>query len=276
MQMITANSGSQTMHLPDIPSVYRIYKNLETDPREKVASRKKVHDDILSLLENRKTTAPSMVRIADYLLGSQWRVFEPDTIRLDLASFSTEIPPVNIDKLLATQTLFKRDFFFWDANVFENTIMPFNDQPAKPEVLQYPPVSFIAWTVELMEVLFRDKMIHLDLDMELKDMFDYEPATYTAVVAHSRGWVTLPKQLSFAEAPFDRMVHERDPDYADELIEKTKSRLGEIGDRNPDEISLSDTAVDKQVGKRLACRRYIKDEQARLKKEMSTLREHLL
>jgi hypothetical protein len=168
---------------------------------QKPAPSSQKHDAARALLRDSHTSATACTYAVEVLYGGQVRAWEPESLWLSLSRDDVDIPLVNRDKILAAHTLLMLPAFWWEVNIFENTVMAFNDMDIAPDTLQEATPGQISWGVFEAELLFTQS--------EIKETptFDREPTAYTATILHRAGYVLAPDLLQFAQPLLDKMVN---------------------------------------------------------------------
>lgn len=132
------------------------------------------------------------------LLGTQWMVWEPQTLWIELSKQGIDISEGNRSQIMAARALISTQRFWYDANVFEKTCTAFNNEEIQADALEDAPVAYITWAVwEAEEILKHHELSH---DVE----FDREPIEYTGVQLFREGFVIPPPGLSWASAALDK------------------------------------------------------------------------
>lgn len=168
---------------------------------KKPAPSDQKHDTARALLRDPLTSATACTYAVEVLYGEQARAWEPESLWLSLSRSDVDVPLVNRDKILAAHTLLMLPAFWWEVNIFENTVMAFNDMDVSADTTHEATPGQISWGVFEAELLFTQS--------EIKETpeFDREPIAYTAAVLHRAGYVLAPDLLQFAQPALDRMVN---------------------------------------------------------------------
>jgi len=164
------------------------------------------------VLEDSAACGLAVYHAFQQFFGEQVDTWEPESVRLEAKSRDLVIPQENYDAYHALRAVRLHPAFFWDANVFENTVMCLNKLPMEPGEIQAPTPPEIAWGVWQVE------------EFEPTEWdYDYEPVSYAAVICKAYGLVCCPHELCFAE---DRLI-ELTPEH-DELRSEVKKRWSEL------------------------------------------------
>jgi hypothetical protein len=211
------------------------------------------------ILLDEDATASAVFESAKRVLGPGFVAWEPETIWLDLADEDVDVDLENRDKLLACITLLVTRSFYWDAAVFENTSMAFNDIPSAPEALQEASPAEMSWAVFEAQYLLRR-------EYQNEGEFDYEPAKYAAVSLFRAGFLVAPEMLSFAQEELDRLNQgHRD------LKPQVEQRWSKLDKTKLTELELDETPLDIQTGYLAAVHLYVEERARRLKREIASL-----
>lgn len=164
------------------------------------------------------------------VFGEQVDAWEPESVRLEARDKNLDISQESWDAYQALRSVRLHPVFFWDANVFENTILALDGIPMEPGEIQAPLPPHIAWGVWQVE------------EFEPTEWdYDYEPVSYVAVACKHYGLVCCPHELCFAE---DRL-RELTPEH-DNLRDEVKKRWSEI--QHPADQPFSEDPVGIQLG----------------------------
>lgn len=225
--------------------------------------RSKVADDgeVKQLLRAETTTAAALYAATKKLIGD-FLTWEPESIWLELQHHGVDLPPANRAKLNACIALHLVPAFYWDAGVFEKTIIAFDHTEPNPDVLEEARPEAIAWGVLEAEAVRR--MVG---DEQLE--FDSEPKAYAAVVLNRAGLVLAPDELSFCQDALDRLT----------VNDSHRGRVGEgwanLKVKDAEELRqhhFEESPVDVQLAHLAACRLYVRDKQAQQARELAALR----
>lgn len=210
------------------------------------------------ILQDGEATATGVSRAAELLLGHQIRNWEPESIWLELQDKGIDVPEVNRGKLLAVNSLLLEPAFYWDAGLFENTTLAFNNELVIPELLQEASPGMLSWAVYEAELL----MYREGLD----PMFDYEPARYAAVVLHRDGFVLAPELLVFAQEELDKLTRGHK-----DIIDEVKRRWEETDKTKLDTLELEEKPVDVQLGLLASVWLYVHERAERYRQDVAAL-----
>jgi hypothetical protein len=211
-----------------------------------------------AIMEDEGASATGVWRAAEMLLGHQIRNWEPESIWLEFQDTNIDVPVVNREKLLAANSLIVIPAFYWDANIFENTTLAFNNEPMMPELLQEASPGELSWAVYEAELL----MYSQGMDPH----FDYEPARYAAVVLHRDGFLLAPEMLVFAQEELDKLTRGHR-----ELREEVRSRWEKVDKTKLDTLELEEEPVDVQLGLLSSVWLYIHDRAEQYRKDVTAL-----
>lgn len=211
------------------------------------------------VLLNDESSATVIFETAKRVLGASFVAWEPESIWLELKDEGIDLSPINRDKLMATLTLIQTGSFYWDAAVFENTIMAFEHQYSSPEVLQEASPAQIAWGISEAEII-------LERNDKEKGVFDHEPTQYTAVSLHRAGLVVAPDLLEFAQEELDKL-NRGNLDIKEEVQKRWKA----LDKTRLDQLELSETPVDVQIGYLAAVYIHVAERAKQLKDELAQM-----
>lgn len=211
------------------------------------------------VLLNDESSATVVFETAKRALGATFMAWEPESIWLELKDEGVDLSPINRDKLMAVLTLIQTGTFYWDAAVFENTIMAFEHQHSSPEVLQEASSAQIAWGISEAELI-------LERNDKEEGVFDHEPAQYTAVSLHRAGLVVAPDLLEFAQEELDKL-NRGNLDLKDEIRKRWKA----LNKDKLDQLELGETPIDVQIGYLAAVYIHVAERAKQLKDELAQL-----
>jgi hypothetical protein len=140
-----------------------------------------------------------IVAVLDDLLGSEWREWEPETIKASLAKEAGTEPGDGVmDKIMAVKlALFRPELFYGRWQAFEKMAVAFNDR--RPEMTD-------------TERLSADEMANaVAIAQKLAGEGDFTPevAAYVATHLFDEGLVVAPPQLLFADAKLATLVRDQ-------------------------------------------------------------------
>jgi len=211
------------------------------------------------ILLDEDATASAVFEAAKRVLGPSFAAWEPETIWMDLEDAGIDLGLENRDKLLACTTLLATRSFYWDAAVFENTSMAFNDIPSAPDALQEASPGEMSWAVF-------EASYFLQREFQAEGSFDYEPAKYAAVSLFRSGFLVAPEMLAFAQEELDRLNQgHRD------LKPKVEQRWSKLDKAKLTELQLDEAPSDIQIGYLAAVHLYVEERARRLKREIAAL-----
>jgi len=213
-----------------------------------------------AVLKNEDSTAISILLALQRVLGNNsFLAWEPESIWLELADNDIEnFSRQNRDKILAIATLLMGDSFYWDALLFENTVLSFNNISIAPDAIQEASPGEISWGVFEAEILSQYAGYN--------GTYDYEPTRYTAASMHRDGLVLAPELLVFAQEELDKFNSDQK-----ELQEIVSERWGAIDKDNLENLELSETPADVQIGRLASISIYVSNRANQLLKELSEL-----
>ena len=203
-------------------------------------------DGVREIIVDDEACATAVFRATQTLLGQQILGWEPESIWLELEMHNLDISEINRDKFMAMSTLLQVPAFFWDANMFENTSLAFNNVPVIPEMLQEASPAQLSWATYEAVLAMQGESI----DPE----FDYEPKKYAAVSMQREGLVLAPEVLVFAQAELDKLNRGNQ-----EIKGEVKSRWEEVDKTKLDALELSESPTDVQLGKFAAIQMYMNE-----------------
>lgn len=216
--------------------------------------------DAAKFLQNEDACPSALYVCARVLFGEDFDEYEPETLRLECVHRKLQVPEVNMQTLLAILALRQDGRFFQDANVFENTVLLFNNiEPAVGQVQRAEP-EHIAWAVHEACELVRDL---LPSGEDPCDYLDYEVEAYTAVSCQFDGMVAVPPCLSFCE---ERLVALTKPDPA--LLSGVKKGWGELNLDRLSEQVFQENPVGVQLALMAAVHLYYEEQIDRCKDQL--------
>jgi len=211
------------------------------------------------LLVDENATATAIFEAAKMLLGPSFIAWEPDTIWMELADNNIDMDEVNRDKLMAASTLIQTDGFYWDAAVYENITMAFNNLPMIPDAIQEASPAQLSWAVFEASYFRRH-------EYQEPETFDREPMGYTAVCLHRSGFVVAPEMLSFAQTELDKLNQ-----GAVELKATVQKRWSSVNTDELAKLELAETPSDVQISYLAAVHLYVEERARQLKRELASL-----
>lgn len=228
----------------------------------KPAPSSQKHDVAQAMLRDPHTSATACTYSVELLYGEQVRAWEPESLWLSLSRDHVDIPLVNRDKILAAHTLLMLPAFWWEVNIFENTVMAFNDMEASPDTLQEATPGQLSWGVFEAELLFTQSAI------EETPVFDREPTLYTAAVLHRAGYVLAPELLQFAQDSLDRAVSSSDHVTKKEV--ETAWRT--LKEKPIPERTFDDSPLGYQLAQLTTVEKYLQERTERYESDLKKLR----
>lgn len=154
----------------------------------KTASREVSARSLLGQADQR--TATGLYMAIRTLYGSDFLLWEPETLWLTLQHDGIELPLRARDKLMAAMTLQLNSAFYWDHIVFQNTVQALNDETVIPESVQECHPSHMAWAVKEAGILRG-----LDPHGHEIPEFDEDVQLYVAVCLKRAGFLIPPDAL---------------------------------------------------------------------------------
>lgn len=228
-----------------------------------MTKRSKTADDgeVKRLLHAETTTAAALYAATKKLIGD-FLTWEPESIWLELAHRGVDMPLANRAKVNACVALHLVPSFFWDAGVFEKTVMAFDHADTNPDVLDEARPEALAWGVldaEAVRRMVGDE--HID--------FESEPKAYTAVVLRRAGLVWAPDELSFCQDALNRMT------INEGIREQVAEGWVNLKVKGVEELRhhhFAENPVDVQLAHLAAVRLYVRERQAQQARELAALR----
>lgn len=146
------------------------------------------------------------------VLGQSAPLLLPETRRKAFYDLNVEVAETNYDKYNATLVLLFQQTQFWEMNVFENTVLAFNDVDVNPDLLQLADPAYIVYALYTMLALLRNteagSMLPYEVfekgPSELGGIFDPEPVEYIASMLYENGIVCAPPELSWTQERLDQ------------------------------------------------------------------------
>lgn len=190
------------------------------------------------------------------LFGPQVIAWEPESIWLSLAmDFKIDPSETVRNKIMAASTLVQNPAFYWDVHVFEDTCLAFNAEPVIINVLQESSPAQLSWGVYEAEILTRRN----GMDPE----FDHDPAQYTAASLYRAGFVLAPEMLVFAQEELNKLYvdHNTGKDSTLLSISRQIKSIWTATDKSKlDELALTESPVDVQIGRLAAVHLYVEQQ----------------
>lgn len=211
------------------------------------------------ILSKEDATATAIYEAAKRLLGPSFIAWEPESIWLEIDDHGVNMDEVNRDKLMAATTLIQTGGFYWDASMFENTALAFNDLPVVPDAIQEATPAQLSWAVLEAKLL-------LHREMQEAGEFDHEPARYAAVSMYRTGFILAPELLEFAQDELDKLNQGNT-----ELKEQIRKRWASLDKSKLSELDLAETPIDVQIGYLAAVQLYVEKMARQLKAGLASL-----
>jgi hypothetical protein len=212
-------------------------------------------------LQDVETCPSALYACARILFGEDFDEYEPETIRTECLRRKLEVPEENLQTLLASLALREDGRFFLDANVFENTVLVFNDIEPSVHQLQRAEPEHIAWAVHEACELTKDMFGADDVPC---DYLDYEVESYTAATCLHDGMVTVPPCLSFCGERLEALSS-AEPEF----ISEVKKAWGELNMDKLSEHPFSESDVDIQLALMASVHLYFTEQVDRCKDQLS-------
>jgi len=157
------------------------------------------------------TFATSLLALALDEFGTELMNWEPETIRLEIKDiYNTDIPDVNMDKLLALITSLTTNLFYLSVESFTHVANAVND--AEADFVTWDPVEAdeAAWAIT--EIVMNDPP---KTNEELAKRFSHEVRRYIGVILEDEG-ITSPPDVLGGIAEMTTKVKEADVSFADD------------------------------------------------------------
>ena len=216
--------------------------------------------EAINTLKNSECAGTAAFTAALRALGAQFLAWEPESIWLELEAMGVALSLENRDKVLAASTLVTAPHFYWDASVFENTVLAFNSMPSMPDAIQEASPNQIAWGVFEAELICQYYAKH-------DFVYDYEPERYVATVLHRAGFLLAPELLVFAQDELDKLnVGNKD------IQEAVKNRWEKIDHPALEHLELTESPEDVQIGRLAAVHLYLDEKLRQLNREIPLLK----
>jgi hypothetical protein len=211
-----------------------------------------VSDVAIQLLRTPATSAVALLKALERVVGDHL-TWEPESIWMELQHRGIDLPTECRAKILAGITLHLMPGFYWDAIVFEKTVVSLEGHPANADILEEPAPAWLAWAVTEARMITEPHE------------FQHEPRAYVGVVLARAGFALAPEQLAFAQKALDRERH--DDDLRDLIAERwqrvDKSRL--------EMLSLQETREDVQIARLAAVELHVRERTAAAQRELRSL-----
>jgi len=150
------------------------------------------------LLANDCTVASVACRAIDEVLGEVWRLWEPETLWLELHRRGIEVPVGNRQQIMAGRVLLNTDRATYDALVFAHTSTAFSNDLCDYEGLDEDFVGRHAWCVNEMRAIYAQAN-------EPMPSIDREVVSFVALALKREGFVLAPVGLEFAQDALDAL-----------------------------------------------------------------------
>jgi len=217
------------------------------------------------ILKNSNSSATAVYLACQRILGSnEFEAWEPESIWLELKDVDDiDLSLENRSKLLAVNTLILGEAFYWDAAVYENTVLAFNNIPTAPDVIQEASPGEMSWGVFEAELLSQFAGHNAE--------FDYEPTRYTAASLHRAGLLLAPELLVFAQEDLDKLNRSENDTNKKSLIEQVSEQWAQTNKNKLEDLVLDETPQDVQIGHLATISMYVGKRIDQLRKEISSL-----
>lgn len=161
------------------------------------------------------------------LLGQGIKLWEPETIWIELKRAGIDIKEINRCKLLAAITVLTTSQFYYNVHCFSAVVSAFNELPFMPGVIVEHEPKDVTWAVRCIEDL-------LKMDDQEYYPFDYEVENYIALVFHNDGYLLVPKELSWSQDNLDRF--NKNLEYKDLVKNDPNHQISILQNEKLDEI----------------------------------------
>ncbi len=196
----------------------------------------------LELLRDDETPASSLLGAADAVLGDEWRVWEPETVWLELHHKRAEISLGNRQQLMAARNVLSTGRCYYDALVFARTATAFSNEESNFDSFDEMNVAHMAWCI--------DELAKIEGSSH---EFDREVVQLVAIALFDEGFVLAPEQLQFAQEALDAR-YPKDTSALKSVVEEYWTSLREHREK---EFSLPENAKGVQLARLLAVDTYV-------------------
>lgn len=155
-----------------------------------------------SPLEDPCTCASVLCRAIERELGEGWRLWEPETLWLELKHKGIDTPNECREKILAGRVLLNTDRATYDALVFSRTAAAFSEGRCEHDAYDDDVVGHHAWCVDEMRTMYAQQN-------EPMPPLDHEVLSLIALALYREGFVVAPEELSVAQEALDRLYRGR-------------------------------------------------------------------
>jgi len=215
------------------------------------------------LLRDSSTTATGCFCAVDLLLSNSWRIYEPETIWLELEHLDIDVPVSNRAQIMAVRTLFNTDRFLYDANIFADVCHVLNNEELNYKAMEDVPVAQLAWGV------YEAKSLISGLDSPSSFDLDREPVKYTAIQLFREGFVVAPDELSFAQAELSKFYPLENKDQH----QKIKKAWAAVASEKTETTAYPETISGVQFAKLASVKAYVQHKDTQLKQELIQLQQ---
>lgn len=213
------------------------------------------------LLRDNNSSAFACMRAMDALFTEQWLVWEPETCWLTLARQGVTVSTGNRAQLMAGRGLLIHGRYWYDAILYEKTVMALNNEEPQLSDVGEAPVAYMAWAASEAEMINKY--------YESEDLaFDYEVINYTTLRLFDDGYALAPETLRWCQRSLDEKLH------SDALKLKNKVRkawaLMPKGEALKEE-ELPETDIGVHIAKLAAVDHYVSKRNNRLQLDLAAL-----
>jgi hypothetical protein len=192
------------------------------------------------------------------LIGSDFLLWEPETTWKEMEHHRVDLPVMNRARLMAAVGLHLVPSFYWDFIVTSKTALAFHGYEVLPDILEEPTPVQLAWTFE------EAAWIRRLLDDEALVPED-EPRAGVAVILDRAGFVTAPKELSFAEDYLVRRL------ASTNLAFEVRQEWPRISRQLPD-VEIKETPAGVQLARLAAVEMHVRERRAKAESALASIR----
>ena len=215
------------------------------------------------LLRDDATVASAVCRAAWKLLGDAWRLWEPETIWLELyRKHKVDVPVGNRQQLMAGRNLLLTGRFFYDGLVFDRSCAAFSNEVLDIDGFDDTHALHLAWGVDearKISELFEDPFL----------TFDRESTSVAALQLYEEGFVVAPPELSFAQEALNRLWPRTEEAKA--LRREVSSLWGDVKAHSLTEIPFPETQKGVQLARLAAVELFLQERRAARSKQLAKL-----
>jgi hypothetical protein len=213
------------------------------------------------LLRDDATVASVVCKAAESLLDEGWRLWEPETIWLELhRKHDIDLPLGNRQQLMAGRNLLLTGRFFYDGLVFDRSCAAFANEVLDIEGFDDTHVAHLAWGVDegkKLSELFEDPFLE----------FDREVIGVTALQLWEEGFVVAPQELEFAQAALDGLWPKTDEVKA--LRREVKELWPDVREHPLKEIPFPETQKGVQMARLASVEVFLAERRAARAKQLA-------